>query len=173
MSSQKLWTTNIPRIGAFALIFAVIFGWIFSVWPQILNNPRTPPKTKEALEAVVFEKTQGEIGTTTPVAAVSINVSLNYPDDLIYDGTPWSVGLTLEPMLKMKWWGIAVYNETDTFVAECVSTALPLPTAIFNLAAENYKTGISLGETREGCEAFDTAEYPLFAIIEAANFIIQ
>jgi hypothetical protein len=70
----------------------------------------------------------------------------------------------------MKWWGIAVYTETDNFVSKCVSTASSLPTAVFNLGAGNYKTGISLGETKEDCENFSTAEYPLFAVLEAANF---
>ena len=76
---------------------------------------------------------------TSIISPVSISIAVNYPDDLMYDGSIGSVGLTLEPLLNMKWWGIAVYTETDNFISQCVSTASPLPTAVFNLGAEIIK----------------------------------
>ena len=149
------------------LILLLIFAWFFSGWPQIWNNPRIPPKAHEAQAVIRHQRTPSE---TSIISPVSISIAVNYPDDLMYDGSIGSVGLTLEPLLNMKWWGIAVYTETDNFISQCVSTASPLPTAVFNLGAGNYKTGISLGETKEDCENFSAAEYPLFAVLEAANF---
>jgi len=157
------------------LIILLVFAWIFSGWPKIFNFP---PKIQEARAAINFERTPSEISILPPA---SIGVSVVFPDDLIYNGSPCSaspcpigsVGLTREPLLNMKWWGIVVETETDNFVSECVSTTSPLPTAVFNLGAGDYKTAISLGETKADCEAFGTAEYPLFAVIEAANFNVK
>lgn len=145
---------------SWACLAAATNGWIFSGWP-------IPLKIKEARAAITHQRTPSEISTSSPV---SISVALNYPDDLIYDGSSGSVGLTLEPLLKMKWWGIAVYTETDNFVSECVPTTSPLPTAVFNLGAGDYKTSLSLAETKADCEIFSQNEYPLFAALEAANF---
>ncbi|MFY9461677.1 MAG: hypothetical protein WAP51_00550 [Candidatus Sungiibacteriota bacterium] len=165
--SRKSLILKIPR---FFLVSILVFSWVFSGWPQIWHNLPFPPKIQKAQAAITYQQTPSEASI---VPAVSISVAVNYPDDLIYDGSIGSVGLTREPLLNMKWWGIAVYTETDNFVSKCVSTASPLPTAVFNLGAGNYKTGISLGETKEDCEAFNTAEYPLFAVLEAANFNIK
>ena len=152
MSNAKLWKTKFSKIPKFFLIGALLFALPVSA-------------------AITFERTpREEISIVSPV---SISVAVNYPDDLIYDGSTGSVGLTLEPLLKMKWWGIAAYNETDNFVAECISTSSPLPAANFSLGPGDYKTSISLGETKEECEAFDTAEYPLFTVIGAASFNVK
>lgn len=151
-------------------VFVLIFTWIFSGLPQIRHNPLFSPKIQEAQAAITFERTPSQASIVSPI---STNISVVYPDDLIYDGSIGSVGLTREQLLNMKWWGIAVYTETENFVSECVSTASPLPTAVLSLGAGNYKTAISLGETKEGCEAFSTAEYPLFAVLEAANFNVR
>ena len=148
MSSANLWKTKFSKIPKLFLAGALFFALPVSA-------------------AILHQRTPNEASIISPV---SISIAVNYPDDLIYDGSTGSVGLTLEPLLNMKWWGIAVYTETDNFVSKCVSTALPLPIAVFNLGAGNYKTGISLGETKEDCENFSAAEYPLFAVLEAANF---
>jgi len=37
------------KIARFLIIFLIIFGWIFSGWPQIWQNPPIPPKIQEAL----------------------------------------------------------------------------------------------------------------------------
>ncbi len=134
------------------------------------QNPPIPPKIQKTQAAITFERTLGGVNVSS---SISINVSVVYPDDLIYDGLSGSVGLTLEALLKMYWWGIAVYTETDNFVSECVSTASPLPTAVLNLGAGDYKTEISLAETKTDCETFNQNSYPLFAVLEAANFTIK
>ena|SRR3989338_3415384 len=160
------------------LIFILMIGWIFSGWPQIWQNPRIPPNIQKAQAAINFERTPSEISILPPA---SIGVSVVFPDDLIYNGSPCSaspcpigsVGLTREPLLNMKWWGIVVYTETDNFVSECVSTTLPLPTAVFNLGAGDYKTEISLAETKADCETFNQNSYPLFAVLGAANFNVK
>ena len=143
---------------------------LITIWPQIWHNLPFPLNIQKSEAAIIFDRTSSEASILPPVP---IHISVVFPDDLIYDGSIGSVGLTLEPLLKMKWWGIAAYNETDNFVFGCVSTALPLPAANFNLGPGDYKTAISLGETKEECEAFGTAEYPLFAVIQAANFNVK
>ena len=161
-----------------SIIFLIIFAWIFSGFPRIWQNPRIPLNIQKTRAAINFERTPSEVSILPPA---SVGVSVVFPDDLIYNGSPCSaslcpigsVGLTREPLLNMKWWGIVVYTETDNFVSECVSTALLLPTAVFNLGPGDYKTAISLGETKEDCEAFGTAEYPLFAVLETANFTVK
>lgn len=157
----------ILKISRFFLVTILVFSWIFAGWPQIFNFP---PGIQGARAAITHQRTPNEASIVSPV---SISVSLIYLDDLIYDGSVGSVGLTREPLLNMKWWGIAAYTETDNFVSECVSTTTPLPTAVLNLGIGDYKTAISLAETKEGCEAFSVAEYPLFAVLEAANFNIK
>lgn len=125
--------------------------------------------------AITFERTPSEASAVSPV---SIRLPANYPDDLLYNGSSGSVGLTREPLLNMKWWGIAAYTETENFISECVPTASPLPPAVFNLKAGNYKTEISLAETKEGCEAYSSENfsgnvYPLFTVNEAGNFHVK
>ena len=162
-----MWKNRIFRIAKFLSIFVLAIAWIFSGWTQIWTNPKIPPKIPQAMAAITYQRTPNETNSLSPV---SINVVVNYPDDLIYNGSIDSVGLTLEPLLNMKWWGIAVYTETDNFVFQCVPINSPLPAATFNLWAGNYKTSISLAKTKEHCEAFDENEYPLFAALETANF---
>ena len=152
------------KFGQSILIFVITVGWIFSGWPQIFDFP---PKIQEAQATITHQRILGEASTTP---SVSINLSITYPDDLIYDGSSGSVGLTREPLLTMKWWGIVVYTETDNFISECVSTDSPLPIAVFNLGAGEYKTSLSLAETKADCETFNQNEYPLFAVLTAANF---
>jgi len=166
------------KIFKFLIILFIITGWIYSSFPQIWQNPPVPPEIQEAQAAITFERTLSEASI---LPAVSIGVSVIFPDDLIYNGSPCStspcpigsVGLTREPLLNMKWWGIVVDNETDNFVSECVSTALPLPAANFNLGPGDYKTEISLAETKADCETFNQNSYPLFAVIGAANFTVK
>jgi len=148
MSSANLWKTKFSKIPKLFLAGALFFALPVSA-------------------AITYQRTPNETNSLSPV---SINTVVNYPDDLIYNGSIDSVGLTLEPLLNMKWWGIAVYTETDNFVFQCVPTNSPLPIAAFNLGAGDYKTSISLAKTKEHCEAFDENEYPLFAALEAANF---
>lgn len=166
----------------------IITSWIFSGFPQIWQNPpapldrylsgSVPSEVQKAQAAITFEQMPSGASTSSPI---SINLSVVFPDDLIYNGSPCSaslcpigsVGLTREPLLNMKWWGIVVDNETDNFVSECVSTALPLPAANFNLGPGDYKIEISLAETKADCETFNQNSYPLFAIMEAANFTIK
>ena len=157
------------------LIFSLVFAWIFSGWTGILQTSPFPSKIERVQAMITFERTPSEINIVSPV---SISVSNNYPDDLIYDGSSGSVGLTREPFLNMKWWGIAVYTETENFISQCVPIAAPLPTAVFNLKTGDYKTEISLAETKDGCEAYASENfsgnvYPLFAVFETANFIAQ
>ena len=165
------------KISRLFLVTVLVFSWIFSGWPQIWHNPPFPPNIQKSKAAIIFDRTPSALPVGGQEAnillPVPINISVVFPDDLVYDGSIGSVGLTLEPLLKMRWWGIAVYNETDNFVFGCVSTTLPLPAANFNLGPGDYKTAISLGETKEDCEAFNTAEYPLFAVIGAANFTLK
>ncbi len=155
---------RLSNISQLFLILVLITGWIFSGWPQIFSFP---PKIQKVQAARTFELTPSGASASSPV---SINLSVAYPDDLIYDGSARSVGLTLEPLLNMKWWGIVVHTETDNFISQCVPTASPLPTAIFNLAAGDYKTEISLAETKADCETFNQNAYPLFAVLKAAKF---
>ena len=140
---------------------------LITIWPQIWHNLPFPLNIQKSEAAIIFDRTSSEASMPSPV---SISVSANYPDDLIYDGSMGSVGLTREPLLTMKWWGIVVYTETDNFIFECVSTDSPLPIAVFNLGAGEYKTSLSLAETKADCETFNQNEYPLFAVLEAANF---
>ena len=171
------------RILKFTLILVLIFSWIFGYPPiyenfwriKIWQNPPFPPEIQEAQAVITFERTLSEANVLPPV---SIDVSVVFPDDLIYDGSIGSVGLTLEPLLNMKWWGITAYTETENFISKCVPTASPLPSAVFNLRPGDYKTEISLAKTKEGCEAYSSEDfsgnvYPLFAVIEAANFTIK
>src|SRR3989338_1841846 len=166
------------KISRFFLVVILMIGCIFSGWPQIWQNPRIPPNIQKAQAAINFERTPSEISILPPA---SIGVSVIFPDDLIYNGSPCSaspcpigsVGLTREPLLNMKRWGIVVYTETDNFVSECVSTTLPLPTAVFNLGAGDYKTEISLAETKADCENFNQKSYPLFSVLGAANFNVK
>ncbi|MFH1346848.1 MAG: hypothetical protein ABIH10_01210 [Spirochaetota bacterium] len=127
------------------------------------------PEIQKAQAAITFERTpsRGSVFSQT-----TINISVAYPYNFVYDGRPGSVGLTFEQLLEMRWWGIAVYNDTSDFISECVSTVSPLLISNFNLGAGNYKTGISLSKTKEKCESFSENEYPLFAVMENANFII-
>ena len=160
------------RVFRSVFVFTLVFAWIFSGWPPLWHNLPFPPNIQKSEAAIIFDRTSSETSILPPVP---IHISVVFPDDLIYDGSIGSVGLTLEPLLKMKWWGIAVYTETDNFVFGCVSTASPLPTAIFNLVAGtgDYKTAISLAETKADCETFSANEYPLFAVIQAANFNVK
>lgn len=151
MSGIKLWKTKFSKIPKFFLASALFLALPVSA-------------------AITFERTPSEADIAS---SVSITVPANYPDDLVYDGSSGSVGLTREQLLNMKWWGIAVYTETENFVSKCVPTTSSLPTAVLNLGAGDYKTAISLAETKEGCEAFSTAEYPIFAVLEAANFNVK
>ena len=168
----------ILKISRFSLVTILVFGWLFSGWPPIWQNPQFPPKIQKAQAAINFERTPSEASILSPA---SIGVSVVFPDDLIYNGSPCSaspcpigsVGLTREPLLNMKWWGIVVETETDNFVSECVSTTLPLPAANFNLGAGDYKTEISLAEIKADCETFNQNSYPLFAVLEAANFNVK
>src|SRR3989338_7802382 len=86
MSSQKLCTTNtikkiaveaiaveaklLQKMGKFLLIFVVIFGWIFSGWPVIWQNPRIPPQIKKVLAALPGYRSSGTFtagtGAITP-----------------------------------------------------------------------------------------------------------
>ena len=173
------------KISRFSLVTILVFSWIFSGWPQIwpldelgVNKIRVPSKIQKAQAAINFDRTPSEASILPPA---SMGVSVVFPDDLIYNGSPCSaspcpigsVGLTREPLLNMKWWGIVVYTETDNFVSECVSTTSPLPTAVFNLGAGDYKTEISLAETKADCETFNQNSYPLFAVLGAANFNVK
>lgn len=164
---------NILRLFAVAVVVSVSI--ILSSLPSFALSQVTDGTFATSTFEIMAEATSStKIATSiTIVSPASMGVSIIFPDDLIYDGSIGSVGLTREPLLNMKWWGIAVYNETNNFVAECISTALPLPVANFNLGPGDYKTAISLGETKEECEAFSTAEYPLFAVIQAANFNVK
>lgn len=155
-----------PKLFKKFFLLILIFSWIFSGWPPIWRNPRI----LSARAAITHQRTPSEASIVSPI---STNISVVYPDDLIYDGSIGSVGLTREYLLNMKWWGIAAYTETENFVSECVPTTAPLPTAVLNLGTGDYKTAISLAETKEGCEAFSTAEYPIFAVLEAANFNVK
>lgn len=150
----------------FILVLVFFASWIFSGWPPIWDLLL---QIQKAHAAITFEQIPSE-ATSSPI---SISVSAVYPDDLIYDGSIGSVGLTLEPLLTMQWWGIVVETETENFISECVSTASPLPTAVFNLGAGEYKTSLSLAETKADCETFNQNEYPLFAVLEAANFVVK
>lgn len=158
------------KISRFFLVTILAFAWIFAGRPQIWQNPLFPTKVQKVQAAIIYQRTPSETNTSSPV---SINVAVNYPDDLIYDGSVGSVGLTLEPLLNMKWWGIAAYTETDNFIFECVPITSPLPTAVFNLGTGDYKTSLSLAETKADYETFNQNEYPLFAVLGAANFGIK
>lgn len=145
----------------------LIIFWLVAITFFITNTVFATTSIPEM--TLVASSTPSGTSTSSPIF---INLSVVYPDDLIYDGSAGSVGLTLEPLLNMKWWGVVVHTETDNFISECVSTASPLPTASFDLWAGDYKTSISLAETKADCEAFNQNEYPLFAVLEAANFAI-
>lgn len=149
MSSIKLPKTKFSKIPKFFLAGALFLALPVSA-------------------AITHQRTPNEASIVSPV---SISVPA-IPDDLVtYESG--AIGVPRQIMDDMNYWGIAVYTETDNFVFECVSTTVPLPTAVFNLGAGDYKTSISLGKTKEDCEAFSTAEYPLFAVLESAKFTIK
>ncbi len=134
-------------------------------------------ESKDETDAIKIGNVQDKIifqripDGTNILSPVSINISAAFYDLIALESR--EIGVPRQIIDVMNYWGIAVYTETENFISECVSTALPLPTAIFNLRAGDYKTAISLGETKESCEAFDIAEYPLFAVFETANFNIK
>src|SRR3989344_3074214 len=115
-------------------------------------------------EKIIFKRTPEGINILSPVA---IEISAT-PEDLITEKSG-VIGVPRQVMEVMNYWGIAVYTETENFVSECVATSLPLPIAVFDLEKGDYKTGISLGETKEECDAFNMAEYPIFEVFETAN----
>ena len=119
-------------------------------------------------EKIIFKRTPEGINILSPVA---IEISAT-PEDLITEKSG-VIGVPRQVMEVMNYWGIAVYTETENFVSECVATSLPLPIAVFDLEKGDYKTGISLGETKEECDAFNMAEYPIFEVFETANFSVQ
>jgi len=51
MSSIWLWKTKLPKIARFLLIFVLAASWLFSGFPSIWQNPRIPPKIREARAA--------------------------------------------------------------------------------------------------------------------------
>lgn len=149
MSSTKLWKTKFSKISKFFLAGALFLALPVSA-------------------AITHQRMPSEASILSPV---SISVPA-IPDDLVtYESG--AIGIPRQIMDDMNYWGIAVYTETENFVSECVSMASSLPTAVLNLGIGDYKTAISLGKTKEDCEAFSTAEYPLFAVLETANFNIK
>jgi len=47
-----MWINKIPKAARFFLIFVLIFGWVFSGWPQIFNFS---PKIQKAQAAINFD----------------------------------------------------------------------------------------------------------------------
>lgn len=52
-SKFKIQNPKFKRISKFLLILLLVFGWIFSGWPTIWQNPRIPPEIQKALAAQV------------------------------------------------------------------------------------------------------------------------
>jgi hypothetical protein len=54
MSRAKLGITKFLKISRFLLIFLLIFGWIFSGFPRIWQNPPIPPGIGVALSTTAL-----------------------------------------------------------------------------------------------------------------------
>ncbi len=116
-----------------------------------------------------FERTINQEKDVAPIVTISALVS--YLNELETRG-----GVVLVPSIlnTAQWWGIVIYNETDTLVGQCVPVTSPLPAAIFkNLSFGNYVTEISLATTKKDCDGFNQDSYPLYLTTNEASFTIK
>lgn len=130
------------------LIFIVIFGWIFSGWLPIWQNPRIPPGIQKTLAAIILERTPSEANINSPVA---FYVSATFSE------------FTTNFNGNEKWWNLAVYDDKNTYTSECFPTTEPLPNSIiFNLPPSDY-VAVEIGAAVEksNCENFNQSSYPL------------
>ena len=79
MSRVKLWTTKFLKI---SIIFLIIFGWIFSGFPPIWQNPPFPPGIQVAQAAMPTFQAKGSF--TSGVGALSVPVPTGYQDDDVF-----------------------------------------------------------------------------------------
>ncbi len=72
-----MWISKILKISKFLLIFALIFSWIFSGWPQIGNFP---PKVQEAQAAFagIAATNSGNSGGNTTNHIVIIDTVIDF-----------------------------------------------------------------------------------------------
>lgn len=90
----------------FIIVFLIIFGWIFSGWPQIWRNPSIPSKIKEAQAAVTY--VGGQVGsfvgktsaTTVTFALTNGSASTPAAGDLVI--VAYSVGSTADRALTIQ-----------------------------------------------------------------------